>query len=93
MPMINPPPPPVVDGWSFEELLTPAEVANLMRVNPKTVTRWAVAGRLVSLSTLGGHRRYSGQQIRALMQGHSGEIGPLLAPTTPADPSDKEVTP
>lgn len=91
--MFTPPPPPVIDGWSFEELLTPREVANLMRVDPKTVNRWATAGRLVSTRTLGGHRRYSGQQVRALMQGHSGEIGPLLAPTTPTDSPDKEGTP
>jgi predicted site-specific integrase-resolvase len=29
-----------------EVLLTPAEVAELFRVHPKTVTRWARAGKL-----------------------------------------------
>jgi hypothetical protein len=29
-----------------EALLTPAEVAALFRVDPKTVTRWAKAGKL-----------------------------------------------
>ncbi|MEP6854676.1 MAG: helix-turn-helix domain-containing protein, partial [Pedococcus sp.] len=29
-----------------EKLLTPAEVASLFRVDPKTVTRWAKAGKL-----------------------------------------------
>ncbi|HTC79990.1 MAG TPA: helix-turn-helix domain-containing protein, partial [Acidimicrobiia bacterium] len=28
------------------ELLTPAEVAVMFRVNPKTVTRWARAGKI-----------------------------------------------
>jgi len=41
-----------------EKLLTPAEVASLFRVDPKTVTRWAKAGKLTSIRTLGGHRRY-----------------------------------
>jgi excisionase family DNA binding protein len=41
-----------------EALLTPAEVAALFRVDPKTVTRWAKAGKLSSIRTLGGHRRY-----------------------------------
>ena len=39
-----------------EKLLTPAEVASLFRVDPKTVTRWAKAGKLTSIRTLGGHR-------------------------------------
>lgn len=41
-----------------EKLLTPSEVASLFRVDPKTVTRWAKAGKLTSIRTLGGHRRY-----------------------------------
>ena len=40
-----------------EHLLTPAEVAAMFRVDPKTVTRWAKAGKLTSIRTLGGHRR------------------------------------
>src|ERR1700745_523249 len=46
------------DQSSGETLLTPAEVAALFRVDPKTVTRWAKAGKLSSIRTLGGHRRY-----------------------------------
>jgi excisionase family DNA binding protein len=48
-------------------LLTPAEVAALFRVDPKTVTRWAKQGRLASIRTLGGHRRYDEAQVRALL--------------------------
>ena len=40
-----------------EALLTPAEVAAMFRVDPKTVTRWAKAGKLTSIRTLGGHRQ------------------------------------
>jgi excisionase family DNA binding protein len=52
-----------------EALLTPAEVAALFRVDPKTVTRWARAGKLTSLRTLGGHRRYRESEVRNLLAG------------------------
>ena len=45
----------------------PAEVASLFRVDPKTVTRWAKAGKLNSIRTLGGHRRYREAEVRALL--------------------------
>ncbi|WP_256794673.1 BldC family transcriptional regulator [Terrabacter sp. Ter38] len=52
---------------AVERLLTPAEVATIFRVDPKTVSRWARAGRLHALRTLGGHRRYPESEIRALV--------------------------
>lgn len=52
-----------------EPLLTPAEVASMFRVDPKTVTRWAKAGKLTSIRTLGGHRRYRETEVRALLGG------------------------
>jgi excisionase family DNA binding protein len=52
-----------------EPLLTPAEVATLFRVDPKTVTRWAQAGKLTSIRTLGGHRRYREHEVRELLSG------------------------
>ena len=52
-----------------EPLLTPAEVATLFRVDPKTVTRWAKAGKLTSVRTLGGHRRYLEKEVLALLNG------------------------
>ncbi len=51
-----------------EKLLTPAEVASLFRVDPKTVTRWAKAGKLTSIRTLGGHRRYKESEVRTLLK-------------------------
>lgn len=50
-------------------LLTPAEVAALFRVDPKTVTRWAQQGKLHSIRTLGGHRRYSEAEIQSFLDG------------------------
>ena len=46
-----------------EVLLTPKEVAALFHVNPKTVTRWAKAGKLTAIRTLGGHRRYRESEV------------------------------
>ena len=51
-----------------ESLLTPSEVAALFRVNPKTVTRWARAGKLTAIRTLGGHRRFRASEIRRCLE-------------------------
>jgi excisionase family DNA binding protein len=50
-----------------EVLLTPSEVASLFRVDPKTVTRWAKAGKLTAIRTLGGHRRYRQSEVLGLL--------------------------
>jgi excisionase family DNA binding protein len=52
-------------------MLTPAEVAEMFRVDPKTVTRWAKAGRISSIRTPGGHRRFRESEIRALFDGEA----------------------
>jgi len=46
--------------------LRTAEVADILYVSPKTVSRWAKEGRLPFLKTLGGHRRYPEAEIREL---------------------------
>lgn len=51
------------------ELLTPREVAALFHVDAKTVTRWADAGKLHAVRTLGGHRRYRADEVYALLEG------------------------
>lgn len=50
-----------------ETLLTPSEVAAIFRVDPKTVTRWAKVGKLSSIRTLGGHRRFREEEVRTLL--------------------------
>ncbi|GIJ43963.1 DNA-binding protein [Virgisporangium aliadipatigenens] len=57
-----------------DPLLTPAEVASMFRVDPKTVTRWAKAEKLTAIFTLGGHRRYRASEVRALLHGGNGGI-------------------
>ena len=51
-----------------DELLTPGEVAVMFRVNPKTVTRWARAGKISAVRTLGGHRRFRASEIRRFLE-------------------------
>ena len=57
----------VMHAYEHERLLTPAEVAAMFRVDPKTVTRWAQAGKLTAIRTLGGHRRYRESEVSRLL--------------------------
>jgi len=56
------------------ELLTPAEVAKMLHVDPKTVTRWAQAGKLTYMRTLGGHRRYRRDEVIDLLRDSSKDV-------------------
>ena len=58
----------MADQTQADALLTPAEVAALFRVNPKTVTRWARAGKITAIRTLGGHRRFRASEIRRCIE-------------------------
>ena len=57
----------VTTSSNAERLLTPGEVAALFRVDPKTVTRWASAGRIGSIRTPGGHRRFRESEVREML--------------------------
>jgi len=46
--------------------LTPGQVARILGVSPKTVNRWANDGRIPCAVTLGGHRRFRADVIRAV---------------------------
>ena len=56
------------DEAGNDRLLTPSEVAEMFRVNPKTVTRWARTGRLRAIKTIGGHRRYRLSEVRKAVE-------------------------
>lgn len=62
----------------------------MFRVDPKTVTRWAAAGRISSIRTPGGHRRFRESEIRALLDG-SGSMATSTA-QIPAQPQDRTRT-
>lgn len=55
------------------DLMLPSEVAELFRVNPKTVSRWARQGKVNCIRTFGGHRRYRRDEIMAIFK--AGENG------------------
>lgn len=56
-----------------DKLMTPSEVAKLFRVDPKTVTRWAKDGKLSSIVTPGGHKRFWRSYIIKLLEGNTDE--------------------
>jgi excisionase family DNA binding protein len=66
--------------------MTPAEVAALFRVDPKTVTRWADAGKLTAVRTLGGHRRYRQDEVQNLL------VASSLAVAGPANKSSEVIS-
>jgi len=49
-------------------LLTPGEVARFFKVDPKTVTRWAHAGKIASITTPGGHKRFWKSEVSKFLQ-------------------------
>jgi excisionase family DNA binding protein len=55
--------PAAIPKRASEELLTPAEVAQVFGVDPKTITRWARQGRIAAHRTFGGHRRFSVAEV------------------------------
>jgi excisionase family DNA binding protein len=53
---------PPIETYSFD----------LFRVNPKTVTRWAKAGRISAVRTIGGHRRFRTSEVEHLLEDATG---------------------
>ena len=61
--------PSAIAATTSPSYLRAAEVAEILHVSPKTVSRWAKEGKLPFLKTLGGHRRYPEAEIRDLAEG------------------------
>lgn len=61
---------PIEDPSTAERLFTPAEVARLLHVDPKTVARWAKAKKIRYVTTPGGHRRFFESDIEAIRNGN-----------------------
>jgi excisionase family DNA binding protein len=59
---------------STSTFLYPVEVAALLHVSPKTISRWAKHGKLPFQRTLGGHRRYPESAIRELAASLAREV-------------------
>lgn len=56
-----------------DKLLRPSEVAEIFGVDPKTVQRWAKEGKISSVKTPGGHRRFFWSHIRQIIKENSSE--------------------
>jgi len=63
------------------EYLTPAAVAAIFFVDPKTVTRWATAGKLPAIRTPGGHHRFLKSDVMALLDPVHADAGLLTVPS------------
>ena len=53
-------------GSTEEIYIRTAEAARILRVSPKTVSRWAKEGKIPHVMTLGGHRRFPSSAIHDL---------------------------
>lgn len=58
----------IADEEKEDKLLTPGEVAKKFRVDPKTVTRWAKDGKLPSINTPGGHKRFRTSTVNKFLE-------------------------
>ena len=62
------------------EYLSPSQVASVLHVTPKTVSRWASQGRLPCLVTLGGHRRFRAEDVENILRRMAGkeDVSPVV---------------
>jgi excisionase family DNA binding protein len=56
------------EGVWEQDIWTPKQAALFLRVDPKTLARWAREGKLKYVKTLGGHRRYPEKEIRRIKE-------------------------
>ena len=61
--------------------LTRVEIARIFSVTPSTVSRWGREGRLPSVRTLGGQRRYLREAVLSLAEGAGIAIQPASVPS------------
>lgn len=49
--------------------MLPREVAEVLRINVKTLARWANTGRIECIVLPSGHRRFRREVVRVLVEG------------------------
>jgi len=62
------------DAPMAQEWLRTGQVAALFRVHPRTVLRWAAAGLVPYVVTLGGQRRFPKTDVQALLARRRGQV-------------------
>lgn len=65
---LTPTPPPAPAVPQSDRMLHPRQVAAMYGVDAKTIRRWAIDGKLPHILTPGGHRRFSENAIRELIE-------------------------
>jgi len=66
-------------GNKNKALLTPKDVANQLGVSPVTVRVWAQEKKLPFVTTPGGHRRFSQEQVNEFAEQHGGRKSASLS--------------
>ena len=51
----------------MNELVSPKQAAKMFGVSTTTLRNWEVLGKIQSIKTLGGHRRYNLKEIKSLL--------------------------
>ena len=74
---------PSTSGPPAERLLTPGQAATMLYVHARTVARWAKAGKLSSVLTPGGHRRFALSEVLRVRSDHNSSNDP---------PTDEQVS-
>ena len=75
------------------QLLRTVDVAHLFQVSERTVSEWARQGRIPSVRTPGGHRRYPADQVRRLLEAAEEDYrGPARSPSSVGDLPSSTVT-
>ena len=59
---------------SSDELMRPGEVARALGVSVRTVANYADRGELKTVTTSGGHRRFTPEEVRRYLQSRRGGI-------------------
>jgi excisionase family DNA binding protein len=67
------------------QLLRTADVAALFQVSERTVSDWARRGRIPSVRTPGGHRRYPATEIQRLLEAAERGVTPSSVAPAGAD--------
>jgi excisionase family DNA binding protein len=64
----------------LDETYTTHQIAQMIQVDPSTVTKWAEKGLIQFYRTPGGHRRITGRDLLSFLQAHKMPIPEELVP-------------
>ena len=56
------------ENYDMSEFISPKKAADMLGVSPNTLRNWEISGKLFSIKTMGGHRRYYLKDIENYMK-------------------------